>query len=574
MASKDAGVAAPPTPPVAITAASASSSTPAPLKLMIVTWNVGNTKPTAEGVEAILPTGEFEAMDVIVVGNQECKYKGDGQPEKGGAKGAGLASMPTAAKHAGGATRRMSAPSAASIELAAKIPHHYTHLLQDHLGPDFALIGHENLMEMRIAVFVRVGEDRALEAELRRTVETARSATGLLFGTVGNKGGLVVTLKLRGTSLVFVSCHLAAHLKEYKTRNANCKEILREALVGNKLVDAVSQYDHCFWLGDLNYRVDVDGASDTGDGAETPKEDRHALVSGLVQEEKWSELMAMDQLRRAQRDGAALVGFEEGDPHFAPTFKVEQGLPITKFQSKRIPSYCDRILWRSMPHLQGKVRLINLNSVPAVTTSDHKPVRAIVEVDVSPQVERVSEDDFDSVCPVVSFSGLRARGLFNADGAGDLSDPYVIFFTDPPGLLCPPGAKQEKDAPRTVTKMDDLNPQWADKEVPCLRPRVRTPAELGNCSLIMAIYDKDRLNADDLLGIATLRFPLSTTSRESADSADEEHHWAELAFSEQLLLNGSVFGSIEGKVCVDWSEKGKAEKHEVEPGKDGCCALS
>ena len=566
--------AVPPVPPAEEGAAVAANvettvTTIEHIKVMIVTWNVGNTRPTAAGVAACLPPGEFEAMDVIVVGNQECKYKGDGSAEKSESSRDGAAASAAAGASVDGAEeRRTSMPSVASKRL---LQHHYTHLLQAHVGGDFALVGSESLMEMRIAVFAKTMGDAQLEKTLRATVKTSRSATGLL-GVVGNKGGLVVTLTVRGTSIVFVSCHLAAHLKEYKARNSDCREILREALVGNKQLDVISQFDHCFWLGDLNYRVDVDGSkagAECGGKEATPIEERHAFVSGLVAEEKWSELMEMDQLRRAQRDGEALVGFEEGEPTFKPTFKVVKDIEVTEHQSKRVPSYCDRILWRSMPHLLGKVRLLSLNSCPSVSTSDHKPVRAILEIDPSPEVVRVAEEEVERHCPVVSITELRAQGLFNADGAGDLSDPYVIFYTDPAGILNPPGTAAKdgtkagaKYPPRTAVKMDDLNPRWENSEIPTLRPRVKSAVELGSISLIMAVYDRDRTNADDLLGIAMIRFPSHSKLTKTLGGA---------AFSEQLLLNGKVFGSIEGRIAVDWS--GEAETHEAISVNSGCCTI-
>ena len=50
-------------------------------------------------------------------------------------------------------------------------------------------------------------------------VQSAYSATGALNGTFGNKGGLVVKLDFGGTSMAFVSCHLAAHSHKLAERN-------------------------------------------------------------------------------------------------------------------------------------------------------------------------------------------------------------------------------------------------------------------------------------------------------------------------------------------------------------------
>ena len=64
------------------------------------------------------------------------------------------------------------------------------------------------------------------------------------------KGGLVVKLMFGQTSLVFVSCHLAAHAHKLKQRNENCKEILRETMhrIGQRRLDVTTEFDHAFWM--------------------------------------------------------------------------------------------------------------------------------------------------------------------------------------------------------------------------------------------------------------------------------------------------------------------------------------
>lgn len=82
---------------------------------------------------------------------------------------------------------------------------------------------------------------------------------GVQGGIVGNKGGQVVKLSINGTSLCFVSSHLAAHEggKHLKARNDSVAEILHGARVGRKALDLASQFHHCFFMGDMNYRVDI-----------------------------------------------------------------------------------------------------------------------------------------------------------------------------------------------------------------------------------------------------------------------------------------------------------------------------
>ncbi|CAN0207687.1 unnamed protein product, partial [Ectocarpus sp. 4 AP-2014] len=77
---------------------------------------------------------------------------------------------------------------------------------------------------------------------------------------VANKGGLVCKLRLRGTTLCFVSCHLQAHegQNHLARRNSSCAEILQGARLGDRrMVDVDSQFHHVFWLGDMNYRINL-----------------------------------------------------------------------------------------------------------------------------------------------------------------------------------------------------------------------------------------------------------------------------------------------------------------------------
>ena len=117
-----------------------------------------------------------------------------------------------------------------------------------------------------LAVFVRA----ALRTSAH-SVRSAVSATGL-GGVVGNKGGLAISFHLGTTSLAFVSCHLAAHSHMLSRRNHNCSELLREtaSALGPRHLTAAAQFDHVFWLGDLNYRTDLNAAAAAAGEEEAP----------------------------------------------------------------------------------------------------------------------------------------------------------------------------------------------------------------------------------------------------------------------------------------------------------------
>ena len=84
--------------------------------------------------------------------------------------------------------------------------------------------------------------------------------------------------------------------------------------------------------------------------------------------------------------GKVLSNFQETGPfYFPPTFKVERGTPnLTDYIHKRIPSYCDRILYTSnTERSKRRIKCTLFESVPSSTTSDHKPVRARFQVQLN-----------------------------------------------------------------------------------------------------------------------------------------------------------------------------------------------
>jgi len=289
-------------------------------------------------------------------------------------------------------------------------------MVSERLGNDYAVVKHVVLWEMRLTIYARKRYVASGSGCISH-VQASRSATGI-GGVLGNKGGLVISLCFGHTSLCFISCHLAAHSHKWRDRDENCVEVLRETMrdVGSPTLDAVSEFDHVFWMGDLNYRVDLNMNPDNLDKCSTYakalrlNKSRRLSMAGsnvtpnvrygtealileevkkYIAEEDWEKLMEHDQLRASQKNGRSFVGFLEGPMHFAPTFKVERR-PGVHHKDQRIPSYCDRILWKSMPCKQGNVKQTLLASVPGVSTSDHKPVCAHFEITPSREIERLT----------------------------------------------------------------------------------------------------------------------------------------------------------------------------------------
>ncbi|KAG0465169.1 hypothetical protein HPP92_019333 [Vanilla planifolia] len=102
----------------------------------------------------------------------------------------------------------------------------------------------------------------------------------------------------------------------------------------------------------------------------------------LLEEKDWEALLKKDQLRREQRAGRVLVGWEEGQISFPPTYKYLANSDSyavrtdTSGNKSRAPAWCDRILWRGKgmkqhAYVRGESRF-----------SDHRPVCAVFSVEL------------------------------------------------------------------------------------------------------------------------------------------------------------------------------------------------
>uniref|UniRef100_A0A0E0JEY5 Inositol polyphosphate-related phosphatase domain-containing protein n=1 Tax=Oryza punctata TaxID=4537 RepID=A0A0E0JEY5_ORYPU len=205
-----------------------------------------------------------------------------------------------------------------------------------------------------VGIFLTVWVRRGL----RRCVHNVRVSTvGVgAMGYIGNKGSVSVSMSVYQTMFCFVCTHLAAGEKagDLHKRNADVQEIHRRthfAGVGDVGAMPRDIYDHerIFWLGDLNYRIDV------------AYERAHELISTM----DWTQLAEKDQLKRELRKGRAFDGWTEGVLEFAPTYKYELN-----------SAKCDRIL------SFGKgVKLMSYGRVE-LTMSDHRPVVATYAAEV------------------------------------------------------------------------------------------------------------------------------------------------------------------------------------------------
>ena len=110
--------------------------------------------------------------------------------------------------------------------------------------------------------------------------------------------------------------------------------------------------------------------------------------------------------------GHVLTGFHSAPLNFEPTFKVARTKGY-EYNQKRTPSYCDRILWKSMPTRRKHIRQVSLRAVPSVSTSDHKPILACFEIQQSKKLALtpLTPSSGFSSWPSSGFSSGHLRGV-------------------------------------------------------------------------------------------------------------------------------------------------------------------
>eukprot|EP00055_Hartaetosiga_balthica_P002751 m.5145 g.5145 ORF g.5145 m.5145 type:complete len:529 (-) comp2345_c0_seq1:348-1934(-) len=242
-------------------------------------------------------------------------------------------------------------------------------------------------------------------------VESYIQTCGRLQGASGNKGAVALVVHIDGARLAFVNNHLNAHMEQLERRIDDYEIISRRLhhahdTFGDEKqkmteqddmeysVEVMNKNDVVFWFGDVNMRLqpleDLEQRKEMCD-----------IVLGLIREKKFSELIKHDQLKKLQMRGIMLSGFEEGKIDFVPSFKFnaikdgsgdgteKSGLKRVQenphvydhqdnqheklnYNTKRVPSYCDRILWKKTEGVS--IHCTKYTSHKFLQGSDHLPV--------------------------------------------------------------------------------------------------------------------------------------------------------------------------------------------------------
>lgn len=247
---------------------------------------------------------------------------------------------------------------------------------------------------------------------------------GRLGGVSGNKGGINVSFRIGETWLSFMSAHFNAHTEELERRILDYGSVMAGLhpvaddfgeKVDYQVMEAddqqyvrnVEQMNKChvvFAFGDFNFRLEPMEA----DGVTAkPKPEDYQEVLDDVDMRQWDSMATYDQLLREKAKGRVFHGFVEkapGHPQFLPTFKLNKKTGAGPWNPKRVPSWCDRVLWRSIgPKVECHKYVSHPEPQYAPNTSDHTPVSAWFSVEVR-------KAGINKAGLASSFSKMRSRG--------------------------------------------------------------------------------------------------------------------------------------------------------------------
>uniref|UniRef100_A0A3Q3WVC7 Synaptojanin-1 n=1 Tax=Mola mola TaxID=94237 RepID=A0A3Q3WVC7_MOLML len=257
--------------------------------------------------------------------------------------------------------------------------------LQKNISRDhkYVLLASEQLVGVCLFVFIR-----PQHAPFIRDVAVDTVKTGM-GGATGNKGGVAIRLLFNTTSICFVCSHFAAGQSQVKERNDDYSEITRR--LSFPMGRLLYSHDYVFWCGDFNYRINL------------PNEE----VKEHIKQHNWDPLIAGDQLLE-QKNGV-FRGFIEGKLDFAPTYKYDLFSDDYDTSEKcRTPAWTDRILWKrrkwNFDKTAEEMNIVGATSTSVenedepdnpwssgtlkyysraeLKTSDHRPVVAVIDVDI------------------------------------------------------------------------------------------------------------------------------------------------------------------------------------------------
>nr|P97573.1 RecName: Full=Phosphatidylinositol 3,4,5-trisphosphate 5-phosphatase 1; AltName: Full=Inositol polyphosphate-5-phosphatase D; AltName: Full=Phosphatidylinositol-4,5-bisphosphate 5-phosphatase; AltName: Full=SH2 domain-containing inositol 5'-phosphatase 1; Short=SH2 domain-containing inositol phosphatase 1; Short=SHIP-1 [Rattus norvegicus]AAB40610.1 inositol polyphosphate 5' phosphatase Ship [Rattus norvegicus] len=397
------------------------------------------------------------------------------------------------------------------------------HSLQEVTSMTFKTVAIHTLWNIRIVVLAKPEHENRISHICTDNVKTG------IANTLGNKGAVGVSFMFNGTSLGFVNSHLTSGSEKKLRRNQNYMNILRFLALGDKKLSPFNithRFTHLFWLGDLNYRVEL------------PTWEAEAIIQKIKQQQ-YSDLLAHDQLLLERKEQEVFLHFEEEEITFAPTYRFER-LTRDKYAYTKqkatgmkynLPSWCDRVLWKSYPLVH--VVCQSYGSTSDIMTSDHSPVFATFEAGVTSQfVSKNGPGAVDSQGQIeflACYATLKTKSQtkFYLELHSSCLESFVKSQE---------GENEEGDEGELVVRFGETLPK--------LKPIISDPEYLLDQHILISIKSSD---SDESYGEGCIALRLETTE-------------SQLPIYTPLTHHGEMTGHFRGEIKLQTSEGKMREK--------------
>lgn len=254
--------------------------------------------------------------------------------------------------------------------------------LQTTLGPSHVLLHSCALGTLHLSLFIR----RDLIWFCSTPEESLYNSRSMPTNMIKTKGAVSIAFRFFGTSFMFTNCHFPAHENKVKDRIEEYQRIINSIDLPKNLKllkprylsnDSTARFDCVFFMGDLNFRLEQ----------RTFDETIHILEDIFQSKEQSFEVLTQnDELLKVMETQQAFHGFDESQIKFPPTYKFLAQTNKYDRQTKRVPSYTDRILFRSKR--QRHIQCLMYDWLPQLLSSDHKPVYCLFDVLIRPGHEQ------------------------------------------------------------------------------------------------------------------------------------------------------------------------------------------
>lgn len=397
------------------------------------------------------------------------------------------------------------------------------HSLQEVTSMTFKTVAIHTLWNIRIVVLAKPEHENRISHICTDNVKTG------IANTLGNKGAVGVSFMFNGTSLGFVNSHLTSGSEKKLRRNQNYMNILRFLALGDKKLSPFNithRFTHLFWLGDLNYRVEL------------PTWEAEAIIQKIKQQQ-YADLLAHDQLLLERKEQKVFLHFEEEEITFAPTYRFER-LTRDKYAYTKqkatgmkynLPSWCDRVLWKSYPLVH--VVCQSYGSTSDIMTSDHSPVFATFEAGVTSQF--VSKNGPGTVDSQGQIEFLACYATLKTKSQTKF---YLEFHSS-----CLESFVKSQEGENEEGSEGELVVRFGET-LPKLKPIISDPEYLLDQHILISIKSSD---SDESYGEGCIALRLETTETQLPIYTPLTHH-------------GEMTGHFRGEIKLQTSQGKTREK--------------